>query len=79
MRANMNFEEMSNENLFNVAGGVKSYSNRDEAETVRKEIEKAEIEEKEKKMKEDNKKACENVCPHKLLFVRLQGLEPWTP
>ena len=49
MRANMNFEEMSIENLFNVAGGVKSYSNRDEAETVRKEIEKAEIEEKEKK------------------------------
>ena len=49
MRANMNFEEMSNENLFKVAGGVKSYSNRDEAETVRKEIEKAEIEEKEKK------------------------------
>ena len=40
---------MSIENLFNVAGGVKSYSNRDEAETVRKEIEKAEIEEKEKK------------------------------
>ena len=32
-----------------------------------------------KEMKEDNKKACENVCPHKLLFVRLQGLEPWTP
>lgn len=49
MRANMNFEEMSSENLFNVTGGVKSYSNRDEAETVRKEIEKAEIEEKEKK------------------------------
>lgn len=49
MRANMNFEEMSSENLFNVAGGVKFYSNKDEAETVRKEIEKAEIKEKEKK------------------------------